>query len=258
MLVISNGAIKSGSTWLYNILFNLAAFERPPDQYLTINSKVRQRNPCIQPEMLAQFLENEDIASTHYLSKNHIGRAEYRDLLRSNPDVAVFDIERDVRDMVVSAYYDECNRNDYRGDFGAYYWHIGRYVVDEVNRYHDLWRTFGDNFCMVSYERLHTDFAAEVKRIARVLGVAADDDTIASVHEKTSITSLRNRYQDETLYAGEKFFRKGVVGDWKHHLDSAMLRDISKIQNKGIGAFDGRRLLKKLGLGATGGYPGRG
>lgn len=245
MLVICNGAIKSGSTWLYNILFNLAAFERPPEHYLTDNSRKRQKNPCIQPMLLAQFLAQEDITTRNYLSKNHIGRAEHRDLLMGNPQVFVFDIERNARDMVVSSYYDECNRNGYKGDFPEYYWGIGRYVADQVIRYHATWRDAGKHFCMVSYEGLHADFAGEVTRIATTLGLPLDAEGIEALREKTSIGSLRKSYQDEALYEGDKFFRKGVVGDWRNHFDRTMTKDIERIETKGIGALDHRLMGKR-------------
>lgn len=246
MLVICNGAIKSGSTWLYNILFNLLDFVRPPEHYLTENSRRRKKNPCIQPAMLESFLENEDIVTTNYLSKNHIGRQEHRELLTGNPNVFVFDIERDVRDMVVSAYYDECNRNGYQGDFAGYYWNTGRFVADEVIRYHATWKNSGERFCMVSYEGLHADFAGEVRRIASTLKLTLDTHAVTALQEKTSIVSLRTRYQDENLYKGDRFFRKGVVGDWKNHFDAAMTKDIGNIEANGIGPLDRRYLTKKF------------
>lgn len=246
MLVICNGAIKSGSTWLYNILLNLKAFKRPPERYLTAASQKRTKNPCIEPDLLESFLRQEDITHNDYLSKNHIGRPEYRDLLMTNEAVYVFDIERDVRDMVVSAYYDDCNRNGYRGTFTDHYWDRGRYLADDVTRYHAAWRNAGDKFCMVSYEGLHEDFAGQVGHIAKTLGIDLEASTISDLQEKTSIGSLRKRYQDEALYKDDKFFRRGVVGDWQNHFDEAMTADIAAIAKHGIGSLDRRLLGKKL------------
>ena len=246
MLVICNGAIKSGSTWLYNILYELKTFSRPPSHYLTEASRRRSRNPCIDPTRLAEFLDREDVSHNDYLSKNHIGRIEHRDLLMSNASVYVFDIERDVRDMVVSSYYDDCNRNGYQGSFQDYYWEQGRYVADEVIRYHDKWRGAGSRFLMVSYEGLHQDFAQQVEAIAKTLSIHLTQDAIAAIRDKTSIGSLRNRYKDEKLYQDDKFFRKGVVGDWQNHFDGAIAADIEAIQRKGIGRFDVRRLRRRV------------
>lgn len=246
MLVICNGAIKSGSTWLYNILVNLVDLERPPDWYLTANSRARQSNPCIRPDMLAEFLATEDHHSVDYISKNHLARTEHRDLVLSYNSVFVFDIERDVRDVVVSSYYDARNRHGYGGTFSEYYWDEGRYTADRVIRYHGVWRDAGDRFCMASYEGLHEDFAAEVRRIGATLGVALDDDRIERLREQTSMGQLRRRYQDHELYRGDRFFRKGVVGDWRNHFDEPMADDIQRIEIKGIGPLDWRGLRRRL------------
>ena len=107
MLLVCNGAQKSGSTWLYNILTSLMRCERPDQRYLTNNSS----HPCIRPDLLGEYLESEDYISNDYITKNHLANPKYRDLLLSNRDVYVFDIERDPKDVAVSLYYDECNRH---------------------------------------------------------------------------------------------------------------------------------------------------
>lgn len=253
MLVICNGAVKSGSTWLYNILINLVEVQRPPEHYLTEGSRTRAHNPCIRPDRLRQFLENEDFHSIHYISKNHLGKQEHRDLLVNQSDVYVFDIERQVRDMVVSAYFDARNRNGYDGSFSHYYWSEGRYLADDVIRYHALWRDVGPKTCTVSYEGLHMDFGREVSRLASVLGITLDDERVDKLRQDTSLGQLRKRYRDEPLYEGDKFFRKGVVGDWENHFDPSMTRDIASIEQRGIRPLDrhallrrGRRVLKRL------------
>jgi hypothetical protein len=246
MLVICNGAIKSGSTWLYNILINLVGAQRPPEQYLTENSRKRTRNPCIRPDMLSLFLEKEDFHSTHYISKNHLGSKEHRDLLIDRENIYIFDIERQVRDMVVSAYFDARNRSGYEHDFRHYYWKEGRYLAAEVIRYHALWRNAGPRTCTVSYEELHADFGSEVRRVASVLGIALDQQRVDKLRDETSLGQLRKRYQDEPLYAGDKFFRKGVVGDWENHFDPAMTRDIASIEQHGIGPMDRHALLHRM------------
>ncbi|MDZ7829177.1 MAG: sulfotransferase domain-containing protein [Halofilum sp. (in: g-proteobacteria)] len=160
----------------------------------------------------------------------------------------VFDIERDVRDVVVSSYYDMRNRHGYTGSFARYYWREGRFTADWVSRYHALWRNAGPRFCMVSYEGLHEDFASEIERIAEVLGLSPDPKRIEQLRQQTSIGSLRKRYEDQPLYQGDRFFRKGVVGDWRNHFDAAMTRDIEHIEAHGIGPLDWRRLLRRASV----------
>lgn len=246
MLVVCNGAIKSGSTWLYNILVHLRELHRPPDRYLTPSSRERTTNPCIRPDMLREFLENEDVEGCDFISKNHVWRPEHREVLLGNHRVYVFDIERGIRDVVVSAYHDARNRQGFEGSFSRYYWRSGRYLADHVIRYHQAWRNAGPRVCVISYEKLHQDFATEVRRIAGTLGQSLDDAQLAELKANTSLRQLRKHYEDQPLYQGERFFRKGIVGDWKAHFDQQALGDIERIERQGIGPLDWRRLLRTV------------
>lgn len=246
MLIICNGAIKSGSTWLYNILVNLVECEHPPAQYLTGRSA---KSPCIKPDSLSLFFENEDIQGCNYISKNHLSSEAHRELLVENKNVYVFDIERDPRDVVVSNYYHDCFRNGYEGDFEDYYWSNGRYVAAELSSYHALWRNGCPRFYVSCYESLHRDFAAEVRRIAAVLGLNLTDADVDRLRVETSIDSLRKEYKDDSRYQGSKFFRKGEIGDWKNHFEGNTLKDVTRIQDRGIAWYDRRSLFRRIGLG---------
>ncbi len=245
MLIVCNGAIKSGSTWLYNLLIHFAQPTRPPDEYLTANSLAPGSNPCIRPDRLAAFLAAGDWRERDVITKNHLGEPWQRDLLLAHEGVRVFGIERDLRDVVVSAYYDVRNRHGASGDFRSYYWREGRYTADRVVRYHAVWREAGDSVCTVAYERLHSDFAGEARRIATALGLDPNPEMLEAARAATTIGRLRARYHDQELYRGERFFRKGVVGDWQNHFDGAIARDLARIEANGIGAFDWRALLRR-------------
>jgi len=235
MLVVCNGAIKSGSTWLYNILQCLEAYSPIDEKYLTLRN---QKHPCIRPEMLEGFLEAEDYVTRNFLTKNHIDKPAYRDLLLGTEHVYVFDIERDARDVVVSRYYHDCFRNDYQKSFREFYWDVGRRMVANLSGYHALWRSAGPRAYVSSYESLHNDFEAEVMRIAATLGKEVDATELRQIREKTSLGRLRKDYHDEPRFEGEKFFRKGKIGDWKNHFDDELLEDIRRVQEKGIGRID--------------------
>ena len=193
------------------------------------------------------FLENEDIAVRNYISKNHLSSEYHRALLAANPHVYVFDIERDPRDVVVSNYYHDCFRNGYEGDFESYYWSTGRYVAAELSSYHALWRTGCPRFYVSSYESLHHDFPAEVRRIAATLSLHLSDSDIARLKVDTSIDNLRKEYKNDSRYQGSKFFRKGEIGDWKNHFHGKALKDVTRIQDKGIARFDRRLVVRRIG-----------
>lgn len=245
MLVICNGAIKSGSTWLYNILRCLHPFEAPGDEYLTLRNP---RHPCIRPDRIEDFLNSENYEDRYYLSKNHFDQAWQRDLLASREHVFVFDIERDPRDVVVSHYYHERLRNGYEGEFTDFYWTTGRETASRLSRYHELWRNAGPRAYVASYEKLHREFETEVRRIASVLGTSVSAERAAAIREKTSIAALRKDYEKEPRFQGDKFFRKGTIGDWENHFDARMLRDIERIRRGGIARIDLPKIRYRLSL----------
>jgi len=229
VLVIANGAAKSGSTWLYNIVDELVAFERPPSEYLLDEDN---RNPEIQYDKLGIFLENLDYSSKDYLIKNHFNAPEERDLILSHAGVFVVDIERDLRDVVVSAYFHNLRESSFDGPFKKYYWQKGRWQADLVRSHHEAWKIAPKNRAYVSsYDRLKGDFTEEVRRIAKFLGRDISDIDAKRIGEATSIEKLRDKYDDK---GDIKFFRKGVSGDWEDYFDRLMIRDIREIEMRGI------------------------
>jgi hypothetical protein len=237
LLVVCNGAAKSGSTWLYNIVFNMAEFHWPDSQFL---SKSNTKHPTIKEIHLGEFLTTEDFHHRDFISKNHYGKEQHRDLLLSSPHTRIFDMCRDTRDVIVSSYYDECRRNEYTGSFGDYYWQTGRLLVDSVNRYHKVWAAAHPQILVTSYEALKNEFDDEVKKIGTFLGVELGEEDLARIDKASNINSLRQSYKDDSQYNTREnpFFRKGEIGDWKNHFDAKMISDYENVERDGIGRFD--------------------
>jgi hypothetical protein len=221
MLIVCNGAFKSGSTWLYNIVRDLTGGEAPPAEFLN----PEWRNPSIDPAKLDALLAVLK-PSDNFVVKNHFNTREQRDALLARPAVRVLNITRDLRDMSVSAYYHVRRVNGYEGDFARYYWETGRATMLSVDRYHRLWRIRSPKVYTASYERLHSDFAGQVREIAAFLGVPATEEQIARLQGETSLNALRQRYGEAE--AGNQFFRKGVVGDWQNHLTPEIKADMDE------------------------------
>lgn len=230
MLIVSNGAFKSGSTWLFNILRCITKFPAPSDEYLNHGWV----NPSIHKEKLADFLDNVDYASKDYLVKNHFKKEYQRKMLLSHKSIYVLDIDRDLRDVVVSAYYYHSRRKGYEGNFDSYYWSWGRKVAHKVRLHHSVWRVDSPNVYVSSYEKLKYDFVSETRRIGAFLGFDLSEQDIDLIKRETTLGRLREKYSDND----PDFFRKGNVGDWQYYFDEAMLKDIEKIRKKGIGKFD--------------------
>ena len=226
MLVIDNGAFKSGSSWLFKILRCLTDFPPPPKEYLNPDWV----NPSIYPDKLADFLENVDYSSNNYLCKNHFGRKKERELILSYSDVFVVGIKRDIRDVVVSAYYHYRRVEGYSESFKTYYWTRGRRVAESVRNYNQTWNIKSPNLYVSSYESLKSDPHLEIKNIANLLGFFIAEETINRILKETSFEAMKK--PNDSGHA-----RKGIVGDWQNHLDEAMIKDIEKIEEKGLGNF---------------------
>lgn len=250
MLVVCNGAAKSGSTWLYNIVQNIRPFEWPEARYI---SQSNSKHPTIKETRLGEFLAQADYADRDVISKNHYGKQSHRDQLLGSECTRILDMSRDTRDVIVSSYYDECRRNGFTGTFAQYYWQNGRLQVDKLRRYHEVWSVDHPQILITSYESLKADFAAEVRRIGAFLDVELGVDDIERIHNATNLDSLRENYKDDPQYntSENPFFRKGQVGDWQNHFDARISADYEKISSQGMGRFDPiyirNRVRQKLG-----------
>ncbi len=245
MLVISNGAAKSGSTWLFNILTSLKEFAWPETAFLT---KTNAKHPTIAEPKLAAYLADGVFESRDVISKNHLDKSEHRALLLSHPAVRVVCMTRDSRDVIVSAYYH--NRLAHRIDesFAKYYWEEGRTLLPKLMRYQSTWAVPHAQMTATSFEALKADFHAEVARIADLLGVSADAAALEQIRQQTSLDSLREKYKDAPSHRTEEadFFRKGETGDWRNHFDDKMLADYERICRQGISPLDRHLLLTRV------------
>lgn len=224
MLIVANGAFKCGSTWLFNIVREMTGFPSVPDEYQNHDWV----NPSIHPEKLSALLREVNHAERDSLVKNHFGEAHQKQALLENPNVVVLDIRRALSDVVVSAYHHYRNKKEYEGTFHDFYWHRGRFIAMDVQAYHRLWDTSSPRTYVSSFRALKTNFAEEVRRIGDVLGYDLNAEEIERIHQETTLSSLREKYQDED------FFREGGTGYEEEYLDDRMKEDISFIQENDI------------------------
>ncbi len=226
MLVICNGAYKSGSNWLLRIVQELTGYALPPEPFV----RPGWGGTGVPPEKLAQFLDEVDYQSKGYILKGHYF-FKMR-LIANRPHVKVLNITRDLRDVVVSAYHYERLKGKHPDlDFKQYYWKLGRHTAHFVTHYNRLWATVGNSFA-ANYETLHSDFLAEVRRVMNFLGVDVSDDAIARARGETSLDQMRAKYNQLSADGKMQFYRKGVVGDWQEHFDETMLADIARIEHR--------------------------
>ncbi len=244
MLVISNGALKSGSTWLFNILTCLQDFAWPETAFLT---KSNTMHPTIAEPKLAAYLAGAAFDSRDVISKNHLDKAEHRALLLAHKAVRVVCMTRDSRDVIVSGYYHDRLNRAFDGSFAQYYWEGGRTIIPKLMRYQSTWSQPHAQMTATSFEALKTDFQGEVARIAGLLGLSPDIDALERIRQETSLESLREKYQNAPSHrsAEADFFRKGETGDWRNHFDDKILADHDRIWRQGISRLDRHYLLAR-------------
>lgn len=246
MLIVSNGAVKSGSTWLFKILKYISSAKSVQDKY---QHPTRKRSSILYKD-LKNLVNDGKYHNEDIIIKNHFGSIEIRDFLLSEEKIKVFDISRNIKDVTVSAYYYLKEKYSVYNDlsFDKFYWSKGRLIANKVRNHHSVWNSAdGVNYYCSSYSKLSTDFESEIKRIASVLNIGIGKEEIVDIKEKTSIDYLKENDNKESIDSG-KFFRKGGVGGWKNHFDTKKIRDIKKIESRGIriGQFISAKLRVRL------------
>lgn len=244
MFILANGAFKSGSTWLVTILEATGHFSRLPETY-AINIKGRN---WLDNDRIKSFLESGLYRDTDYFSKGHYFDPRRRDLFLSYEGVYVFNIKRDLKDSLVSHYYHLIRQNKLgeelasperlKKGFSDYYWRLGRYKAQQLMIYHEVWDVPSAQIYTSSFERLKTDYEAEVQRIGHFIGLDLSLKEIAELKEKTSIQTLQKNKGLDKLPEHKRFLRKGLIGEWQNYFDDDALEDVAKIEARGLGKID--------------------
>ena len=216
MLIVNNGAFKTGSTWLDRIVRHIVRPKPIPDRF---------QNPgwvhqSIAPELFEQFLSEVDATEADYVSKNHIRDGKIREVLLAQEHVRVLNITRDIRDTLVSAYYHDQRHGHASGEIADYWQDLGRRRVQQILQHHRLWNTGHSQVFVTSYEGLQASFPAHVEALATFLGVSDVDP--ARLAEATSFSRMRRSRPGSHM-------RKGIVGDWRNHLSPEILEELAEM-----------------------------
>jgi hypothetical protein len=231
MLVISNGAMKSGSTWLTSILMELVKPEPLPEGF---HDPRFDEVPTIKRERIREFLDTVDYRGHNYVSKNHFYYE--REMLSRYENVYALDIQRDLADTLVSLFFHAKSKmkawkaEDWGlEDIRAAYWEHGPQMAEGIVRYHAVWSPPAPWIYVTSYERLKADTAGEIGNMARFLGLSPPAEEIARIVEATSFKKMAGaeRSADSGMDAR---FRKGVVGDSRNYFDDEILASIRSIE----------------------------
>ena len=143
------------------------------------------------------------------------------------PSARFFHIVRDGRDCAVSAWLHNLRvsptwAKETFGSLANFAPHFADIWVKKIELARSFAATHPESCLEVRFEELHDDEHGVVRRILQFLDVEASD---------TLITTCRTAGSFERLAGGRKrgeensgsHFRKGIVGDWRNHLDDTTL-----------------------------------
>ena len=141
---------------------------------------------------------------------------------------------RDVRDNLVSAYFQATRRIDaWNGPISPFL-RDERYGVDKVLTFYGIWseqQSVPAAFMFIRYEELHADTAATLARVLPFFGIEAGADAIAAAVEYCRFDNLKQgeaeqRFRGSALVPGrdgdpEAFkVRRGKVGGYVDYLSA--------------------------------------
>jgi hypothetical protein len=178
---------KTGRTWLRVMMGQMLALHHGHPELARVELGARMPRFEGVPRILAK----------------HDGMPQKKIAAEINPDRGEFAgcrvilLVRDLRDAVVSNYFQVTRREHrFEGDISTYL-HWPRGSFEGMLRYYNVWadqRRVPRDFLLVRYEDLHADTAREMRRVAAFLGLASvTDETIRGSVEHGSFGSMKKR-----------------------------------------------------------------
>lgn len=218
MLVICNGAPKTGSTWLMHLV-------RYTNKFVPVPSDVQSsvfKNPSIDDAALANVTEDFCRSGNYFCKQHWSGKDEYIQIANL-PDAVLLGGIRDIRDTLVSRYFhDRDVVKKFRGSMADYF--AGRTARDRVIafvRYFAFWHqgeTTPVRF-LQCYERMKSEPENALSGLLKVLDI--DQSLASNLIAKTDMSTVKSS-------GAGSIFRKGEVGDHRDKLteeqSSAILR----------------------------------
>lgn len=221
MLVVCNGSMKSGSTWITQIIESHGKWSPIPDEFRNKD----WATPSLAPELYSGFFKASKFESENWFCKQHWREEEKYTRLLYEDHVRVLNIVRDLRDVVVSRYFHDIRLGQTTKDnIQEYYFQEnGRALLINYIEYHNFWHGLEKkkqpHLCV--FENLINDFDDEIGRIFKYLGQAIYPDDLTRIYEATRFKNIKQTGDGH-------FFRKGQIGDWKNHLSTELIDDIRK------------------------------
>jgi hypothetical protein len=234
-LILSNGNFKSGSTWVTAILNELYGYQIKSFPKTFQNPKHKN---WIHRYRIHDFLNSDFFSSSPvWISKSHIFQEKImNDILINQDNLKIINIDRDIKDIIVSHYHHLLNAKKISGDFKSYFYKWGKYKAKQCIDYKKAW---GDYDCLkLKYSDLINYNKATIIKMAEYLDININDEKICSVQNETDINNLRINSKKKNLNEENWFYRKGEMGDWKNFFDDEMILKIQSIETNNLSVHE--------------------
>jgi len=218
---------KSGTTWLQELVWRIQHRETGVSSG---DVPLEYRFPVLEMPSIKEMetLNIHDMPEPRFI-KTHLTHELLPESVTTSGAKVLY-VRRDPRDVCVSYYHFSrmVNYEQYRGTFQEY---RNRFVRGEVMHgpYREHVKSYldhADTVLCLTYEELHSDRAAAIRRIAAFLGRPLTDADVEGIVANTSFGAMKKnpstnfKHWEENGFAKEQegtFMRKGKVGDWSNY-----------------------------------------
>ncbi|MFD0987442.1 sulfotransferase domain-containing protein [Methyloligella solikamskensis] len=244
MWVIANGAPKSGSTWIFQLIRETRSFSPLPKAFQDQD----WNNQSVDTALLKDAIEILPAQAENFATKQHwpspaplfekeadskgllLGpyrrvkqqfslaqQARLQGRLLSTPGIKICNIIRDIRDVVVSLYHHQVRLSRFHGDIESFLRCNGDLVIRSTVDYHHYWmhapRRSPINYFVTAYEYLSEDTPAAAGALFDFLQLELSEETRDHAVEATKFDAKKST-------GPGMFFRKGRPFAFDDDLDA--------------------------------------
>ena len=234
-LVLSNGNFKSGSTWVRAIINEICNYKI--DSFPLGFQNPKHKN-WIHRFRIERFLMSKSSKNnSQWISKSHIFQKDIINNILINQDsIKVINIDRDIKDVLVSHYHHLINAKKIKGTFDSYFSKWGKFKAKQCIDYTNAWKDYD---CLkLKYSDLQNKNEETIIKLAEYLSVNLTEENIKYIQKETNINNLRANSKVKNLNEEDWFYRKGIIGDWKNYFNDKMLEKINDIEINDLKFFE--------------------
>ena len=225
---------KCGRTWLVLMLSKAIELHHG----VVIDNPLKLRRYTRRVEGLPMMLQHHD------------GGPEFKRIEELEQDKSFYAgskvvfLVRDPRDVTVSAYYQKTKRNiNFSGTLKEYVYEPVGSIRTNI-AFYNVWarnRHVPRDFLLITYEDLHRDAVAELRRLVRFVGLDdVSNATLSAAVDACSFENMRRMESTNALRSGrlaprdaddEQTYktREGRIGGFRDYLDTEEIRHIDEL-----------------------------